>query len=305
MRKIILLASFLVYYGVINAQQLHMMSQYIQHNSLYNPAAAGFSENPVIGISYRNMWSSFPGNPITMMLYGDTRWDKKKSGMAGYIYKDQTGPTSRTGMQLAYSYHVKTGEKSHLGLGLEITGLQYAIDRSKLAESLGTNDPAIMGSGNSFIIDGGAGAYYSNGRLSLGASISQLIQSKLNLSKLVPNATERAKLYNQYYFSGSYVIPTGDNINLIPNCMSTVVPHAPTEFEFGCKLDYQQKIWWGLNWRIRQFWSIQAGFKLFNRLSLAYCYDYYTSPFSDYNSGNNAHEIGLRFELPKKNKAGK
>jgi type IX secretion system PorP/SprF family membrane protein len=153
-------------------------------------------------------------------------------------------------------------------------------------------------------MDGGAGAYYSDGRFSAGASISQLIQSKLNLATVI-NATERAKLYSQYFFTSSYVIPTGDGTKLIPNVLSIVIPHAPTEFEFGCKVDYQEKIWWALNWRVNQFWSIQTGFKLFKKLSLAYCYDYYNSPFSDFNTGNNAHEIGLRFELPKKAKSGK
>ena len=301
MRKLFLLPFLFLLGESSNAQQLHFMSQFILHNSLNNPAAAGFSEHPVIGVSYRNMWSAFPGNPITMMAYGDTKWEKMKTGIASYIYKDETGPTSRTGVQLALSYHVKTGTKSQLGLGLELRGLQFAIDRAKLTEALGS-DPVLNGSANSFIMDGGAGVYYSDGRFSAGAAVSQLIQSKLNLINIVPNATERAKLYSHYNFSASYIIPTGEGTQLIPNFQSTVVPHAPSEYEFGCKVDYKDKIWWALNWRVHQFWSIQTGFKLFERLSFAYCYDFYSSPFSDYNTGNNAHEVGLRFELLHKGK---
>lgn len=279
------------------AQQLHFTSQYLQHNAMYNPAAAGFTKKPIIGISYRSMWSAFPGNPRTFMVYGDTKWEKKNAGLATYIYRDQTGPTNRTGIQLAYSYHVKTSEKGRLGIGIELRGLQYAIDRAKLTEALGS-DLVLSGANSKFKLDAGAGLYYTNGKLSIGAAVSQLIQSKLAFAD-VPNATERAKLYRHYNITGNYDFQTGENTHVIPNFMVRIVPNAPTEFDLGCKVDYKDIIWWGLNWRLRQFWSLQCGFKLLDKVGFAYSYDYYAAPFSDYNSGNNAHEVGLRFELGK------
>ena len=298
MRKIILLPVCLFLLGAVHAQQLHFMSQFVQHNPMYNPAAAGFVFVLVIGISYRSMWEAFTGNPRTLMVYGDTKWSKMNSGVAAYLYKDATGPSNREGVQIAYSYHVKTGEKSKLGLGFEVRGLQYTIDKSKLQQALG-NDPVLLGTNNKFKLDGGIGAYYSNDRLSVGAAVSQLIESKLAFAD-VAKATLRAKLYRHYNFSASYVLPAGDDITVIPNFMSTVVPHAPAEFAFGVKLDYKDVIWWALNWRVKQAWSIQVGLKLFDKLSFVYAYDYYSEPFSDYNTGNNANEVGLRFNLHKK-----
>jgi len=40
------------------------------------------------------------------MVYGDANLAKLKSGMGAYIYRDETGPTSRTGIQLAFSKHI-------------------------------------------------------------------------------------------------------------------------------------------------------------------------------------------------------
>lgn len=295
MQRLLLLLVALVTAGLANAQQLHFMSQYLQHNPMYNPGAAGMAKQDVVGLAYRSMWSSFPGNPKTFMVYGDTRWEKMNSGVAAYLYRDVTGPTNRTGIQVAYSYHVKTGENSTLGLGLELRGLQYAIDRAKIVDALGS-DPILAGSNSKFKLDAGAGAYYTNGKLSVGAAVSQLIQSKLAFSD-VANATERAKLFRHYAFMGNYEIQTGENIKLIPNFLLRVIPSAPTELDLGCRVDYQDKIWWALNWRTRQFWSIQAGFRLLDRVNLSYSYDYYNSPFSDYNRGSNAHELGLRFDV--------
>lgn len=298
MRKPLLsLLTVLFMAGQAEAQQLHFTSIFQQHNAMYNPAAAGFNGNGVVGTTYRSMWSAFPGNPRTFMVYGDAYWEKKSSGFAGYLYKDITGPTSRTGLQFAYSYHIKTGANSKLGIGIELRGLQYALDKAKLTDALGS-DLVLAGNNTSFKLDGGAGVYFTNGKFSAGAAVSQLIQSKLAFND-VPNATERAKLYRHFNFTANYVLETGGGTRLIPNMLIRYVPNAPVEYDFGARLDYQEKIWWALTWRIRHFWSLQAGLRIIDRLGLTYAYDYYNEPFSDFNTGNNAHEVGLRFDFKK------
>jgi type IX secretion system PorP/SprF family membrane protein len=298
MRKCILLVTLITGFLASEGQQLHFTSQYLQHNAMYNPAAAGISNRDMIGISYRSMWSSFPGNPRTFMVYGDAELKKLNAGIGAYIYRDETGPTSRTGLQLAYSYHIKSrDEKNTFGLGLELRALQFAIDKAKLGSALG-DDPVLAGASNKIGIDAGAGVYFTNGKLSLGAAVSQLIQSKLELAN-VPNSKQGGKLYRHYNFTANYKINTGSDIYLIPNVMARVIEHSPSEFDFGVKVDYQDKLWWGLNWRIHQFWSLQAGFKILQRVGLTYSYDYYQTPISVFTGGSGAHEIGLQFDLKK------
>ncbi|CAN5817088.1 type IX secretion system membrane protein PorP/SprF [soil metagenome] len=299
MKKFITLISLICLTTSGFSQQLHFMSQYLQHNSMYNPAAAGMSDQSMVGISYRSQWSSFPGNPRTYMIYGDFKLEKLKAGIGAYIYRDETGPTSRTGIQLAYSYHIKTGAKSRLGVGLEIRALQFAIDKNKLSDALGPNDPILGGKDKKLGIDAGAGVYWTNDQLTVGAAVSQLIQSKLELAN-VPNSKEGGKLYRHYNFMANYRIQTGENIYIIPNALVRVIEHSPSEYDFGVKVDYQDKIWWALNWRVKQFWSIQAGFKILQRVRLTYSYDYYETPVSVYAGGTGAHEIGLQFGFKKK-----
>lgn len=298
MRKIITLTALLLVIKMTGfGQQLHFTSQYLQHNSMYNPAAAGIAEQSMVGVSYRSQWSSFPGNPRTFMLYGDFSLKKLNAGLGAYIYRDETGPTSRTGIQIAYSYHVKTGAKGRLGLGLELRALQFALDKNKL--NLSSDDPILSGSDKKIGIDAGAGVYWTNDKFSVGAAVSQLIQSKLELAN-VPNSTEGGKLYRHYNFMANYKIQTGDDIYVIPNAMVRVIEHSPVEYDFGAQVNYQEKIWWGLNWRVHQSWSIQAGFKLLQRVKLTYSYDYYVTPISIFTAGSGAHEIGLQFGFKKK-----
>ncbi|MEI2748337.1 MAG: type IX secretion system membrane protein PorP/SprF [Ferruginibacter sp.] len=299
MRKLLLTLTFIGALFTAKSQQLHFMSQYLQHNSMYNPAAAGMTKKNMVGVSYRSMWSSFPGNPKTYMIYGDFELKKLKAGIGTYIYRDETGPTSRTGIQLAYSYHIKArNDKSRFGIGLELRGLQYAIDKNKLSASLGS-DPVLGSAENKFAVDAGAGLYWTNDKLTAGVAVSQLIQSKLKLAD-VPNAKEGGKLYRHYNFTANYRLQTGDDIFLIPNAMVRVIENSPSEFDFGTRLEYQDKVWWGLNWRVRQFWSLQAGVKILQRVRASYSYDYYVSPIGVFTSGSGAHEVGLQFEFGKK-----
>lgn len=298
MRKIFLAITILGLFSAAKAQQLHFMSQYMQHNPMYNPAAAGFSEKNMLGVSYRSMWSTFPGNPTTSMVYGDFELKKMNSGISTYLYRDQTGPTSRTGAQIGYSYHIKArNEKSRFGIGLELRGLQYAIDKSKLTD-LG-NDPVLSGAESKFAVDAGAGVYWTNSKLSVGAAVSQLIQSKLAFAEIA-NSTLNGKLYRHYNFTANYKINTGDDIYVIPNAMVRVIQNSPTEYDLGVQVNYQSKFWWGLNWRVNQLWSIQTGLKILQRVRATYSYDYYNSPISVFVAGSGAHEIGVQFDLKKK-----
>lgn len=296
MRKFSLIFFLLCVLGTAKAQQLHFMSQYLQHNSMLNPGAAGIANKDMVGISFRNQWSTFPGNPRTYMVYGDKNFDKLKAGLGAYVYRDQTGPTSRTGVQLAMSKHVISRDgKNKVGLGIELRGLQYAIDKSKLITALG-NDPALGGASSKFGFDAGAGIYFTNDKLSAGAAVSQIIGSKLQLAN-VPNSKLGGKLYRHYNFLANYKIQTGADIYLIPNAMVRVVENQPLEYEGGMKLDYQDKIWFGVVVRVKQLYSFQAGFKLMEKLSVGYAYDAYSGPVSIYEGGSAAHEIGLRFDF--------
>ena len=298
MKKFTLVFLLIGFVYVASAQQLHFMSQYLQHNSMLNPGAAGIANKDMIGVAYRSQWSSFPGNPRTYMVYGDVNLEKLNAGIGAYVYRDETGPTSRTGVQLAYSYHIiSRDQKQKLGLGIELRGLQYAIDKGKLINALG-NDPALGGESSKFGFDAGAGIYYSDERLSAGAAVSQLIQSKLQLAD-VPNAKISGKLYRHYNFLANYKIPAGDNIYLIPNALVRVIEHSPTEFEAGMKLDYQDKIWFAGIYKFRQLFSLQTGFKIADKLNLSYSYDAYQTPIGAYDGGSAGHEIGIRFDFGK------
>ncbi len=298
MKKIFCIIALIATGLISKSQQIHFTSQYIQDNFLYNPAAAGMAGHGSIGATYRSMWSGIDGGPQTTMLYGDVSLNKLKAGMAGYIYNDVTGPTRRTGVDFAYSYHIISMDgKNVLGLGLELQALQFYYDMAKLSQYI-PNDPILSGESTKTLVDAGAGIYYRTDKLHVGASVKQLIQSKINLAQ-IPNSTEYSKLIKHYYVQGSYDFNTGDNVKLTPNAVFKYIPNTPAEFNIGMIANYKDLLYWGVSWTINQSWVIQGGFTLNKRFSIGYAHDIYTTPLSVFDNGGGADEVMIKYDFMK------
>src|SRR5690242_11306665 len=141
MRKQLFTLLFLGCAGAVSAQQLQVSSLYDLQGVFHNPSTAGVGKS-MIGASYRTQWSSISGAPKTATVFGSFDMPSLKIGIGGYIFNDQTGPTSRTGVQLAFAKHIALANDATFSLGIEAKGQQYSIDKAKLTESLGA-DPAI------------------------------------------------------------------------------------------------------------------------------------------------------------------
>ena len=298
MKRILFIITLFITCSEIKAQQLHFTSQYMQDNFLYNPAAAGMSGHGSIGATYRSMWSGIDGGPQTTMLYGDVSLKKLKAGIAGYIYNDVTGPTRRTGIDFAYSYHiVSKNEKNVFGMGIELQALQFYYDMAKLSQYI-PNDPILAGTSTKTLLDAGAGIYYRTQKLHVGASVKQLIQSKINLAQL-PNTKESSKLVRHFYLQGGYDFNTGDNIILTPTALLKYIPNAPAEFNLGMIANYKDLLYWGASWTLNQSWVLQGGFTINKKLSIGYAHDIFSTPLAINDNGGGADEVMLRYDFLK------
>ena len=180
MNRILSILFLTLTWGTLHAQQLMTSSLYELQGNLHNPALAGLRQQSVLGASYRSMWSGIEGSPLTALVYGSTFLQKAGIGIGGYLYSDVTGPTSRRGIQTSYAYHIPMKNGAHLSVGLEARFQQFAIDKAMLIDALGS-DPVMGGAANRFKGDAGLGVAYSDAKWQIGASVSQLIQSKENI----------------------------------------------------------------------------------------------------------------------------
>lgn len=298
MKKLILFINLVVLAGVSQGQQLMTSSLYDQHGNLHNPATAGSAKHAVIGASYRKTWDGISGAPQTTLIFGSTYLTNAKIGIGGYLYNDVTGPTRRTGGQMAYSYHIQMANDATFSLGLEARLQQFSLDKAKLSATLG-NDPVLASSESRFKADAGFGIAYNGKKLQVGASVSQLIQSKLDFYSGNLNPTEEGRLYRHYYLHGSYKWDVDGSTKIIPNLLFIYLPNAPLEVQGGARVEHNDVFWWGLGLRARQSWMISAGVKIQKKFTIGYCFDIFNTPLSVYDRGANGHEILLRYDFLK------
>ncbi|NDF98889.1 MAG: type IX secretion system membrane protein PorP/SprF [Chitinophagia bacterium] len=280
------------------AQQLMNSSLYDLQGNLHNPAVAGLHQQTVLGASYRSMWSGIEGSPVTALVYGSTYLQKANIGIGGYLYSDVTGPTSRRGLQTSYAYHIPLQSGAQFSVGLEARFQQFAIDKAMLIESLGS-DPVMGGAATRFKGDAGLGVAYTSAKWQLGASVSQLIQSKLDFYTGNLMRNEEARLYRHFYLHGSYQWQADANTRIIPNFLLIYLPNAPTEVQAGVRVEHRELFWWGLSARARQSWMLSAGVRLQKKMNIGYSFDIYSTPLSVFDKGPNAHEILIRYQFSK------
>jgi type IX secretion system PorP/SprF family membrane protein len=265
---------------------------------LHNPGTAGLFQDNMIGASYRSQWSGISGSPRTAMVFGSYNLKKENAGISGYLFTDQTGPTSRTGLSASFAKHLKMKDGSVWSVGIEARALQFGIDRAKLSATLGA-DPALGNAENRFKFDAGLGVAYQKNNLRLGASVSQLVQSKLGFYNGTTTLAEEARLYRHYYFHGSYSWNVDESTEITPNFLVIYLPNAPTEIQGGVKVEHKELFWWGLSFRAKQSAILSAGVHIQKRFSFGYSFDIYRTPLSLFDSGSNAHELMLRLLLKK------
>jgi type IX secretion system PorP/SprF family membrane protein len=299
MKRNIFFFVFLLMGIAATAQQLTTSSLYDLQGTLHNPSTAGIQKHGMIGASFRSMWDGIPGGPQTQTVFGSAFIEKVKLGIGGYIYNDVTGPTKRTGLEMAYAYHIPLENDATFSLGLEARFQQFSYDYAKLQASLGTNDPTIGSDNNRFKADAGFGASYTTKKFQLGASVSQLLQSKLNLYSGSLPTSEEAKLYRHYYFNGYYVWDVDGNTTVTPNFLFIYLPNAPLEFQGGVRVEHHKLFWYGLSLRANQSWMLSAGVRIKQKFMVGYAYDIYRTPLSVYDKGSGSHEVLIRYDFIK------
>jgi type IX secretion system PorP/SprF family membrane protein len=298
MKRYIMLVLFAGLLIQVSAQQLQTSSMYEMQGVLHDPSMAGVLPNNVVGASYRAQWNGFNGGPKTGTVFANFNLPKQEIGIAGNLYNDKTGPTTRTGVALSVAKHILLQKGAKLSFGIETRFQQFAINTAKLTESLGS-DPVLAGAGNKFKFDAGFGASYTDAKFQIGAAVSQLIQSKLDIYSGNLNRSQEGRLYRHYYLHSHYNWDVDASARIIPNFLMIYMPNAPTEVTIGARVEHNQLFWWGLAYRVKQSYMLSAGVNINKKITIGYSFDNYVSPINTFDKGTNGHEVLLRYNIIK------
>src|ERR1700756_1393780 len=284
--------------GALFAQQLPQYTQYMMNDFVLNPAIAGRSDYWEAKSNNRYQWVGIPDAPRTYMLSMQGPFKNLKMGIGGTIYTDIVGPTRRTGINLAYAYHIKVGAKYKLSFGVSGGIVQYAVDGSKITTH-DAGDPVLTANYQSVIApDIGAGIYFYSKKLSVSLGFPQIYQA--NLKFFQDQTTHQGTLAQHFFGLVSYKFNLKENFVLEPCVLVKYVAPAPVQVDGGVKLTYKNAIWIGANYRSDDAVSALMGYMFKNWLMVAYSYDYSITPIRKYNSGTHEIMLGMRFMPAKK-----
>jgi type IX secretion system PorP/SprF family membrane protein len=294
----------------LKAQQDPQFTQFYNNRLYFNPAFAGTEQETQYSFAYRNQWTGYQpsfdvgGAPNTAVFSFNTAVPAFKSGIGGYIMRDQLGPLTNYEVQLSYAYHVSIGRNSILSFGVR-GGMYIRSVNGGIYRFRDGGDPLIIGESDSnFRPDFGAGVYYKSPRAFVGLMSNHLNQASFNFG------VKTEGLVNNTTLMGGYEVVNTDRFIIMPNFLVKTARFSTLSFDAGALLTYKanndRQFWFGFSYRDEESANAIVGVTLPSKnkknltrnLKIGYSFDYVfqgqtaKQPVS--------HEITLVYSLPVK-----
>jgi len=292
------------------AQQVPIYSQYMFNKFILNPAVAGSEGYTAFNVTSRIQWLGFKDAPVTNSISAQTRliksrlhiWFKKKRekyepteegtvGLGAHLYYDHRGILDQTGVQFTYAYHERIDIKEQLSFGLSFSMTQFKVNTSKMVSYqqdnyLNSNKLSV------FIPDFNFGIYYTSPYTYVGISVSQLLQSAVQIGDYENN---KFRLNRNYNVMGGYRFKLNNDLSLEPSFQFKTTEQLFYQIDAGCRLYYNRDFWGGISFRTGSALIFTLGTR-YNNLYFGYAYDFSFNNLQKYSFGSHEMIISLKFK---------
>jgi type IX secretion system PorP/SprF family membrane protein len=299
MKKLVLSILFLlVSIGSVFSQFDAQLSQYMFHNSSFNPAAVGEGDMIQIIGQHRIQWVGMPnaGQTTVFSINSPLKIGKSFNGLGFRFLNDKVGQFTNQTAHLQYAFKKKMGV-GVLSIGTDIgfVSLGFRGDSVRLptSEYFSESDqqiPTMPVVGINF--DMNLGAYYSTPKFYTGISFLHVN------SPTVIWGDDKWKFKE----NGSLFITGGYNW-ILPNSKYVFKPSTlfKTDFttlqlDLTARMEYDSKYWGGLSYRIQDAVVFLAGINIAGGMSIGYSYDLPTSQIINVSSGSHEFVVMYSFE---------
>ncbi len=312
--RIIAVVGLLAVMPDISAQQFPLYSQYTMNGFLLNPSYAGSDYYTTFGLTVREQWLSLPNAPSTYAAAFQTRIlndsyitkstavRKKidrptkggRVGVGGYLFSDHNGIMHRTGLQLAYAYHLPIGIDQQLSFGLSLSAYQYFVDIAgavmpdDVQDDLLNNYDQVV-----YIPDANFGVSYMTRNYYAGFAMTNLFRGTLMIGNGGKNG--RSEL-GHYFLTGGIRLYPGVDWIIEPSIMlkSSDMVFKSFQVDLTGRVYYKDDYWLGLSYRTGDAIVMLAGLKV-DRFYIGYAFDFTMSEIRSYTYGTHELTVLARF----------
>lgn len=297
--KITLLFLILIFSGILNAQDSQpLYRQFFFNPYTFNPAFAGLSEQPEIGIMYRKQWVNFQDAPSTAGL--TLQLPASRRVVVGFnVLTDKQVLLKHSSFMTSFIYLVPLGFQQSLRFGMSGGIGMNSLNLS--SEEMDTNDPVITrAAGNNYYVKGNFGVVYMHRKLKLGFALTDLFNTN-------PFTPEK---FNEFSFSNLrnrlYSVSYRFDLATAPTDVAVEPYLLYHESEDGLQnywsattlVHFNQVLWTGAGYSQYAGLSLILGFEVKEKLRFSYHYEF--PPFKSSTSSNTSHELQLSLKFGRK-----
>jgi type IX secretion system PorP/SprF family membrane protein len=302
MKKLSLLAGFLLCLGYLSAQNEAVLTQYTVQPFLLNPALSGFDDLHQIRLNYRSSWTGFPDAPNTYALNYNGPVSNN-FGLGGQLLAENVASTFRYDLKLAYAFHTDL-EEFRLAGGFSTSFSNFRL-RNRAIGGFGfdANDPEVveaLDGKNSFEAALGFHARYKN-QTFVGLTFPSLISARLDQIDS-DNGEDQGGADNFIIRVGQDIRLKERNFQVTPSVVISRVFGAPFRVDVNAVASFlDEQFTAGLGYRAGagNDVGVLLGMR-FDRLRVYYSYDLNFGSFQTYSGGS--HEITLGFDFDSREK---
>lgn len=305
------------------AQQRPYYSQYILNNYMLNPAISGIENYIDLKMSMRNQWVGIEGAPSTFYISaqgpigkidlketptslemkgmdprGKRFWEEYTTssphhGIGVNLVNYNTGYTSRVFANATYAYHMGINENTNFsagfGLGVASNFINYA--KITLANSY---DPLINSVDNYFKISPelSTGLFLYSARYFVGLSAQGILPTSYISTDTI---LYKVKNTPHIFATGGYRFFLNDDITILPSVMLLYMANAPLYKDINVKVQFQDQLWVGMNYKMNIGIAAMAGVNISQRFNVSYSYDTNTPKYMLQSMQRGTHEIVMGF----------
>jgi len=287
---------------VINAQQLPHYSQYLLNGFVLNPAIAGMNDYNLVQSNVRYQWVGMNEAPRTFLVSANFAYNPKKVGIGGYMFTDIAGPITRTGINLAYAYHLDMGNDLRMSMGVFGGMLQYRINGSEIILADEEERYLFDEVETALIPDASLGTYFYTDEGFVGISFNHLFHTKIKQDLFDESSASFGYLSNHLFIAGGYKFELREDLEIEPSAFVKIVSPIPPQLDLSVRLFYQEQLWLGVSYRTEDAVSVMIGYEYKEMFHFGYSYDFTTSDLRLYSDGSHEVMLGYRFDSKKKKK---
>lgn len=304
-------------FGAVFAQTEPMYSQYIMNGFLINPSFAGRDGYTTVNLTVREQWVGMSGAPSTYAASFQTRILKNsfiskstavrkkiikptkggKVGLGGYIFNDNNGIMRRTGILLAYSYHIPMGKTggipNDLSFGLALKAYQFNVNMRD--PILNNPDDPLLNSYDptKYYPDFNFGASFTTSKYYVGFAMTNMLRGSLVFAD---TSKTRGNELGGYYLTGGYKFPLSADWILEPSAFIKASDMLLTsvQMDLTARAYYKEDYWAGLSWRTNDAIIMMMGLK-YDRFYFAYAFDFTLTDIRKQSFGTHELSFAVKF----------